>query len=179
MPRYFAFLRAINVGGRTVKMDQLRQIFTSIGFSEVETFIASGNVVFHSAAKDTKEIEGAIARQLKTALGFDVEVFIRSESELKKIASYKPFPPKRLTEAKALNVAFLANTLTAKQKMNLSSLKSEIDEFVVHGREMYWLCREKQSDSKFSNVVFEKTVGVKATFRGMATVQKMAAKYSV
>ena len=44
MPKHFAFLRAINVGGHTVKMDHLRDIFESLGFSNVETFIASGNV---------------------------------------------------------------------------------------------------------------------------------------
>ena len=46
MPRYITFLRAINVGGHTVKMDRLREIFESLGFANVETFIASGNVVF-------------------------------------------------------------------------------------------------------------------------------------
>ncbi|MCX6138942.1 MAG: DUF1697 domain-containing protein [Ignavibacteriales bacterium] len=179
MPRYFAFLRAINVGSRTVKMDQLRLLFGSFGFSGVETFIASGNVIFHSAAQDTRKLEVSIARQLETAFGFEVAVFVRSESELRKIVAYKPFPSELLREAKALNVAFLADYPTAKQNVTLHQLKSDIDDFVVHDREMYWLCREKQSDSKFSNAVFEKAVGIKATFRGMATVQKLAAKYCV
>jgi len=48
MTRYIAFLRAINVGGHTVKMEHLRGIFESMGFSNVETFIASGNVIFAS-----------------------------------------------------------------------------------------------------------------------------------
>ena len=53
MPRYIAFLRAINVGGHnTVKMDFLRQLFESLGFSNVETFIASGNIVFETTSKN-------------------------------------------------------------------------------------------------------------------------------
>ena len=46
MPRLFAFLRAINVGGRTIKMERLRREFEVFGFPGVETFIASGNVIF-------------------------------------------------------------------------------------------------------------------------------------
>ena len=53
MPRYIAFLRAVNVGGRIVKMDELREHFAAAGFSDVETFIASGNVIFSSSAKST------------------------------------------------------------------------------------------------------------------------------
>ena len=57
MPRYVAFLRAINVGGHTVKMDQLRRLFERLGFSKVETFIASGNVIFESASRSAKALE--------------------------------------------------------------------------------------------------------------------------
>jgi uncharacterized protein (DUF1697 family) len=46
MPKYVAFLRAINVGGHTVKMDHLRRLFEALGFTNVETFIASSDVVF-------------------------------------------------------------------------------------------------------------------------------------
>ncbi|HXW01123.1 MAG TPA: DUF1697 domain-containing protein, partial [Anaerolineae bacterium] len=54
LPKYIAFLRAINVGGHTVKMDYLRRLFEEMGFSKVETFIASGNVIFEAVAKSTK-----------------------------------------------------------------------------------------------------------------------------
>ena len=58
MFRFIAFLRAMNVGGgRTVKMQSLRQVFESLGFSKVATFIASGNVVFETTKKKTKRLE--------------------------------------------------------------------------------------------------------------------------
>jgi uncharacterized protein (DUF1697 family) len=60
----------------------------------------------------------------------------------------------------------------------LVALQTEIDDFHVHGREVYWLCRKKQSESTFSNAVLEKTLRRQATLRGAATVQKMAAKYA-
>ena len=61
MTLYIALLRAINVGGRTVKMDRLRDLFEQVGFSAVETFIASGNVIFAAAEQPTAEMEARIA----------------------------------------------------------------------------------------------------------------------
>ena len=57
MPKFVAFLRAINVGGHLVKMDELRGLFEALGFSNVETFIASGNVIFDSKATNVKSLE--------------------------------------------------------------------------------------------------------------------------
>ena len=107
MPRYIAFLRAINVGGHTVKMDVLRQQFEALGFANVETFIASGNVIFETTAKNTRTLEKKIEQQLRAALGYEVATFIRTEAELAAIAQYQPFTTALLKTAQALNVAFL------------------------------------------------------------------------
>ncbi len=72
MERYVAFLRAINVGGHTVKMDYLRQVFESFGLSGVETFIASGNVVFEAPTADARALDEQIGQGLREALGYDV-----------------------------------------------------------------------------------------------------------
>jgi hypothetical protein len=58
------------------------------------------------------------------------------------------------------------------------ALRTDIDDFHVNGREVYWLCKKKQSDSKFSNVRFEKALQIRATFRGVSTVTKLAGKYA-
>lgn len=178
MPRYIAFLRAINVGGHTVKMDRLRQIFESLDFSNVETFIASGNVVFETMAGDTTALEARIAAELQAALGYEVATFIRTAAELARIAAYSPFPQSQLDTAQALNIAFLAGPLDAESVRKLMALKTEIDDFTTHEREIYWLCRKKQSESTFSNAILEKTLGRQATLRGANTVQKLAAKYA-
>ncbi len=75
MERYVAFLRAINVGGHTVKMDYLRQVFESFGLSGVETFIASGNVVFEAPTADARALDEQIGQGLREALGYDVATF--------------------------------------------------------------------------------------------------------
>lgn len=177
MSKFIAFLRAINVGGHSVKMDRLREVFKSMGFSNVETFIASGNVIFDTKSKDADSLVMKIEKGLRESLGFEVATFIRSDSELAAIANYKPFPQTQLDSATALNIAFLAKPLDDKSKKLVMALKSDIDEFHVHGREVYWMCKKKQSESKFSNVVLEKTLGVKSTLRGLNTTLKIAEKY--
>jgi uncharacterized protein (DUF1697 family) len=178
VPRYIAFLRAINVGGHTVKMEHLRQIFESLGFSSVETFIASGNVIFETTSKNIKTLESQIETKLREALGFNVVTFIRTTSELTDIANYKPFRQSDIDAAAALNVAFLSKPLDDASVKKLMALKTDIDDFHVHGRETYWLCRKKQSESTFSNAILEKTLRVQSTLRGINTVRKMAAKYA-
>jgi uncharacterized protein (DUF1697 family) len=178
MPRFIAFLRAINVGGHTVKMDHLRHLFESLGFSSVETFIASGNVVFETKAKNAQALERKIEQRLREALGYEVATFIRTEAELADIAHYQPFQKSELEAAAALNIAFLAEGLDDQLKQKLMALSTEIDGLHVHEREIYWLCRKQQSDSTFSNAVIEKTLGRRTTLRGINTVKKMAAKYS-
>jgi len=178
MSRFIAFLRAINVGGHTVKMDYLRQHFESLGFSGVETFIASGNVVFETTSKNAKALEKKIERRLREALGYDVATFIRTDVEVAAIANYQPFRPSELEGAAALNIAFLHDALDDQSKQKLMTFRTDIDDFHAHGREIYWLCRKQQSESTFSNAVLEKALGRQATLRGINTVKKIAAKYS-
>ena len=81
-----------------------------------------------------------------------------------------------MKSAVACNVAFLDKPLDTAAVKLLMTMHSAIDDFHVHGREVYWLCRKKQSKSKFSNAVFEKALKIRATFRGLKTITKLAAR---
>jgi len=177
MQRYFAFLRAINVGGHTVKMEVLRLQFEALGFTKVETFIASGNVIFDSYLTDTLSLESKIEAGLTSGLGFAISVFLRTYKDLTEVASCQPFPAQDFTHAAAFNVAFLSQPSEHSSVEKLLGLQNEIDQFKVVGREVYWLCQVRQSESKFSNAVLEKTLRQPATFRQMTTVQRMVDKY--
>jgi uncharacterized protein (DUF1697 family) len=178
MLRLIAFLRAINVGGHNVTMAELRGLFESLSFNEVESFIASGNVIFTSRSRDIRALQQKIENQLLRSLGYEVKAFLRTIPEVAAIARYKPFNKSQLSSAAALNVAFLADPLGAEAEKSLLALKTEIDDFHVHGREVYWLCKKKQSDSKFSYTRFEKMLHARATWRNVNTVVRLAAKYS-
>lgn len=178
MARYVAFLRAINVGGsHVVKMDALRSRFEDLGFAKVETFIASGNVIFETRSKDPGALERKIEQDLERALGYEVATFVRSLPEVGRIARYQPFAPHAMASAVALNVGLLKEPLSAAARASLENLRTDVDDFHTRGSELYWICLKKQSQSRISNAVFERALMVKATFRGLRTLEKLAAKY--
>ena len=179
MPRYIAFLRAINVGGHTVKMDALRKLFEALEFANCETFIASGNVIFEAPDKDAQALEKSIERHLRASLCYEVATFIRSEPELAEIADYRPFPEADLAgETTSVYIAFLQAPPSKEAQAKLMAFRTDTDDFAVHGREVYWLSRTRMSESAFSGAVLEKTLGMPATLRNSTTVGKLAAKYA-
>ena len=165
MTKTIAFLRAINVGGHNVKMESLRALFEQLGFDAVETFIASGNVVFETDAAPDTALEAAIEAHLKAALGYEVATFLRTVAELEAVAAYEPLPAVAMASIVAFNVGFLASPLNADEIAILSGFNSDIDDFHCHGREVYWLCRTKQTDSKFNNNASGRALRLRPTLR--------------
>lgn len=171
MTRYLAFLRAINVGRHIVKMDRLRSLFEQLGFQNVETFIASGQVIFEMRATPRARLEARIEAQLRAALGYDVATFIRTPAELKKIAARaRPGPG-------TLYVFFTREQPSGPARDKLMSFASDVDSFDVHGTEIYWYSTRGFSGSKFTGALLEKTIGMPATARNVSTVQRLLAKY--
>lgn len=177
MTRYVAFLRAINVGGHVVTMEALRARFERLGFSGVETFIASGNVIFEARSGDRGGLEATIEQALEKALGYEVATFLRTLPELAAIARGWPFEASATAQARALNVALLKQPLDRTARRALAAMGTDLDDFEARGSEFYWLCRGRQRESKISNVVLERALKVKVTIRGMRTMEKLAAKF--
>jgi uncharacterized protein (DUF1697 family) len=178
MPRFIAFLRAINVGGHVVKMDRLRDLFTELGLTNVQTFIASGNVIFDSSARNSATLERKIEKHLLDALGYQVATFVRSCTELQSICNHRCFAaPELASLTNSLYVAFLRSAPAAASIRQLMQFQTETDHFHVAGRELYWLCRTRFSDSPFSGTILEKTIKMPATVRNATTVRKLTAKH--
>ncbi len=178
MPRHIAFLRAVNVGGRNVRMEPLRRLFASFGFDSVETYIASGNVVFRSRMRSTEKIERKIEAGLRKALGYEVATVVRTDVDLARLAAHEAFPPADVAAAQALSIVFLREAPTAAQRRALATLRTEFDDFTVDGRQVHWLSRRKQSESTFSKAALERAFGADATIRSVKTIRRMAAKWS-
>jgi uncharacterized protein (DUF1697 family) len=179
MPKYVAFLRAINVGGHTVKMDQLRELFAALGFRNVETFIASGNVIFDAPSKNTAALEKKIESHLLKSLGYAVATFLRSPAELAGIAQHQPFADSVMNaDADTLYIGFMGAVPGDAAKEKLLALSTKTDVFQLNNREVFWLLRTRFSDSEFSGGKLEKTLGLPVTLRNSTTVKKIAAKYS-
>lgn len=187
MARAIAFLRAINVGGRTVKMDYLRDLFAGMGFANVETFIASGNVIFEAAETDTATLAQTIEAGLQDALGYQVDTFVRTPAELAAIAAAWPFRTTDKDSPHTLYVAFLAAPPDATARDRLLALANAANTLQVAGREIYWLRRNEveagllrndpTAKVELSGGALEKALGQPATVRNARTVARLAGKY--
>ena len=176
--KYVAFLRAINVGGHTVKMDHLRSLFESMRFANVETFIASGNVIFDSKTKSISALEKKIEKELQAALGYEVKTFIRTLNEVADVIRHKSFHTTELEEpGNILYVGFMSATPEDVAIKKLASLVDDVNDFRVREREVYWLRRTKVGESQYSGGIIEKTLRTPVTFRNSTTVKKLLAKY--
>jgi uncharacterized protein (DUF1697 family) len=176
MSRCIAFLRAVNVGGRTVKMDALRAAFEELGLSKVQTFIASGNVIFESKSRDLAALERKIEAKLNESFGFEIHTFVRTEKELAAIVEHPAFEAADTASAGAHVIGFIATAPDAAARKIIDGFANDADRFHVNERELYWLSTNKQSESKFSNAAFEKALRTRATFRNISMLRKLLAK---
>src|SRR5688572_27374270 len=125
MPKYAAFLRAINVGSHLVKMADLKRLFEELGFEDVTTFIASGNVVFE-ANDNATALEQRIEKHLEKELGYRVATFLRTTKELSKIAAARPFGEPGDDEI--VYVAFVRQKPSAAVQKKIAALRNEVDD---------------------------------------------------
>jgi uncharacterized protein (DUF1697 family) len=176
MPRFVAFLRALNVGGHgVVKMEALKKHFTAMGFSEVESFIASGNVVFSS--KSARGLDGKIAAALERALGYPVATFVRTDAEVAAAAAHAPFAEKDVAACLTYLVGFLSKELDAASLSRVKALETDADRFHVRGRDFWWLSKHPQSKPAISGRALEKALGQPTTLRNVNTIRRMAERY--
>ena len=177
--RFVAFLRAVNVGGRTVKSAQLKQLFEAAGFTEVSPFIASGNVVFSTSAQ---AMAGTLETRLETALqrglGFSVTTMVRSEPEVVAAGEREAFPASAIGEA-SLYVGFAKTAPAGEATQKTLAMQTAIDELRIHGREVYWLARKNIAESTISMAALEKALATPATFRNLNTIRRLIAKYDL
>ena len=174
---YLAFLRAINVGGRFVKMPLLRQIFEELGFDEVDTFIASGNVIFRAQPRATDEREELIQQGLHEALGFDVPTFLRDRAEFAGIVQLAlEIEESDVKPDGQLLVGFLREPPGPAARARLGELADEVNSFRIEGRELYWCIGGRISDSGISGNRMEKHLGMLTTTRNVRTLHRLAGK---
>jgi uncharacterized protein (DUF1697 family) len=177
MARYVAFLRGMNLGNRRIKNDELRAEFEALGFEDVATFRASGNVVFATAKKSESALTKTIEVGLGEALGYEVPVFLRSCEEVAAIVAQQPFPAQRVEASQGkLQVSLLAKKPTAAAGKKVLALASEEDRLAIAGRELYWLPSGGMSDSDLDLKAIDAALG-KGTMRTKGTIDQIAAKH--
>ena len=163
MIRFVALLRAVNVGGTgKLPMKDLVQLCTDAGFVDVQTYIASGNVVF-ATDLPTDQAKTALEARLEAYAGRPVPVFIRTGLELSRILDANPFPEK---PGNRTMVVFLGGTPPKDTLEQATRLKTE--EVRLGERELYIHYGEGMGQSKLKIPAAQS-----GTARNMNTVAKL------
>jgi uncharacterized protein (DUF1697 family) len=159
-------------------MSRLTALFEELGFDEVKTFIASGNVVFSSRVREASRLESQIARHLQASLGYDVDTFVRTAEEVARIGRAKIFPEDG-REGITVHVGFFQQKLAPEVARKLAAVRTDLDEFRVTGREYYWLCRSRMSsESKVWTLPEIKTLRLPtSTMRNMSSIRKLIVQH--
>lgn len=169
MTRYVALLGGINVGGHRVTMDRLRAEVASLGFTDVATFIASGNVIFSGPARGDHDTR--IAAHLGEALGWPAPTYLRTAAEVIAATDLQPFGP--APDGHTHMVAFCRHAPDAAQAEAVSAHSTSIDRFEMHGRELHWLIQGKVTDSKITLPKLVNLVGPNTT-RNITSLERLA-----
>lgn len=173
-----ALLRGVNVGGNAkIKMDDLRQVFTGLGHTDVQTYLQSGNVVFASKTRDAHKLETAAEKAVGDELGLQIAVLVRTEAQLARILTTNPYLD-RETDLSRLPVTFLAEAPAPDLVTALKVPAGESAVCTVVDREVYLHCPDGYGRTKLNNAFLERKLGVKATTRNwksVTTLHEMAA----
>ena len=173
MTTRIAFLRAVNLGRRTVRMPRLVEIISDLGYDGVWTHINSGNVVF-DASGSRRDLEKKIETALEADLGFEVTTFVRTATELRNTLAAKPF---KVASNDTYFVTFLKDVPSAPKRAALASLSNDFDTLVVKGRDVHWRMHGKSTDTKLKTKDWEGIIGRhQSTSRNMTMLRKLVAK---
>ncbi len=171
MTTYVAFLRAINVGGNNlIRMADLRDLLTRLGFETVRTHLQSGNAVFKARSKDRGTLSEEIAGAIHQAHGHRPEVILRTADELRRALGKVPFDASANPSQVLIN--FLAAPGDAEGARTLAAWEGP-EVAVVDGSEVYLHFPEGMGRSKFNRVPMEKLLGTRGTARNLNTVRKV------
>ncbi|MEO8696268.1 MAG: DUF1697 domain-containing protein [Acidimicrobiales bacterium] len=174
MTRFVALLRAVNVGGKNqISMAKLRTVLESLGYSDVTTYIQSGNIVFNGKERTTAAVLPKIEAAIALEFGLKIDVVMRTAKEWAAAIEGNPFL-RRVSDRTKLHVAFLNQAPDRARLDTLDPKRFVPDEFAVGGREVYLHCPEGLGRSKLAVAIGPKLAPGPATVRNWNTVTKLA-----
>jgi len=156
-----------------IKMDALRQLFAGLGFTNIQTYIQSGNVVFQDKKTKLQDLEKKIAKRIFEQFGFEVPVLVKELEDLKQVVKNNPFLSDNSKDISHLHVTFLS---AQPDKENFKKIKEgqyQADEFELFDKSVYLYCPNSYSNSKLTNSFFENKLKVVATTRNWKTTNEL------
>ncbi len=174
--RYAAFLRGINVGGKNIiKMEAVKLAFIELGFTNVKTVLASGNVLFDSSVNETLPLAKKIEKQLALLAGKEISVIVRSQAAITALVKLNPFAGIKVTPETRLYVTFLPAKSTSRLKL---PHKVDNGSFVIlstTNTEVFSVLTVTTDYNSIDGMkILERAYGKKITTRNWNTIEKVA-----
>lgn len=174
MKTYISLIRGINVSGqKKVKMADLKTMYESLDFKNVQTYIQSGNVIFEYTETDSLVLSKSIEEKILEVFGYDVTVLNKTKEEIQEIIKHNPFQDFPEEGPKKLYVTLLAGIPDEELVKAIEQLKSQADQFHISGKEIYLYCPNGYGSTKLSNNFFERKLKVRATTRNWKTINTL------
>ena len=173
MGKFIALLRGINVSGqKQIKMSDLKILFEELNFTNVQTYIQSGNVIFSAKEKSIQKLEDKIASGIKRKFDFNVQVVVITPEEIEYVLKSNPFI-KRKKDADKLYVTFLGNNPSDENIKRLNNIDYSPEEYIIDGRYIYLFVPNGYGKAKLNNNFFENKLKVSATTRNWKSVNQL------
>lgn len=174
MTTYISLLRGINVSGKNpIKMESLRQLYESLGFQNVSTYVQSGNVIFNAATADTHQLASTVTAQIKKDFGFEVPIIVLSLEQLKNVVNHQPFSHEQAIDPAFLHITFLDSRPGSYELKTIEEKKQAGEKLVISDDAVYLYCPNGYGKTKLHNTFLEKRLKVTATTRNWKTTLQL------
>lgn len=174
MKTYISILRGINVSGhKIIKMEALRTSYENMGFSNVKTYVQSGNVIFSYEDIEINKLEEQIFQQIKKDFGFDVPIIVLSVEKLEEIIKGNPFLKDKSKEESFMHVTFLASKSETNNFDAIEEKKQDNEDIVFSNYAVYLYCPNGYGNTKLNNNFIETKLKVRATTRNWKTTNEL------
>lgn len=155
-------------------MDALKSMYENLGFSNVASYVQSGNLVFTEKNTDPNILEQKISDQIKKDFGFDVPVIILTADKFKQIIDNNPFLNDSDKNESFLHITFLSSVPNNNNEFETIEEKAQNgEEIVLSGDVVYLYCPNGYGNTKLSNNFLETKLKVKATTRNWKTTNEL------
>ncbi len=139
MVTYISMIRGINIGGKKIKMDKLKELYRSLDFKDIKTYIQSGNVIFESTESDPLKLSHIIEKRISEIFDFDVKVLIKTKNEMMNVINRNPFKKEDLNH---IYVTFLFDIPSEKLINDLNDIidkdiANKSDKYNISEKEIY------------------------------------------
>jgi uncharacterized protein (DUF1697 family) len=174
MKQYIAFLRGVNVSGqKKIKMETLRKVTEDAGFTNVKTYIQSGNLVFDSDNLDVKQLTLKLEELISTSFGFQVDAIVRKLADIQAIINYSFYNDMQSDDEKRYYITFLKEEYEEQIQVPVFSKNKDVEIFHQDGNNLFSVCTLYKGNYGFPNAFIEKFTGLPATTRNPITLRKI------